>query len=73
MSLTPNILYGVVMNNEQLSISAIPYLWLCLLSWQDLQDLSCDWMVLCIPFQYITDLLVSLRHEWIGLGNGDTS
>jgi hypothetical protein len=43
------------------------------LFWQDLQDLSCDRMVLCIPFQYIMDLLVSLRHEWIGLGNDDTN
>jgi hypothetical protein len=34
--------------------------------WQDLQDLSYDRMVLCIPFQYITDLVVSLRHEWLG-------
>jgi hypothetical protein len=47
--------------------------WLCLLFWQDLQDLSCDRMVLCIPFQYITDLLVSLRREWLGLGTGDTN
>jgi hypothetical protein len=45
----------------------------CLLFWQDLQDLSYDRMVLCIPFQYITDLIVSLRHEWLGLGNGDTN
>jgi hypothetical protein len=34
--------------------------------WQDLQDLSCDRMVLCIPFQCITDPIVSLRHEWLG-------
>jgi hypothetical protein len=34
--------------------------------WQDLQDLSNDRMVLCIPFQYIMDLIVSLRHEWLG-------
>jgi hypothetical protein len=40
--------------------------------WQDLQDLSNNRMVLCIPFQYITDLIVSLRCEWLGLGNGDT-
>jgi hypothetical protein len=33
---------------------------------QDLQDLSYDQMVLCIPFQYITDLIVSSRHEWLG-------
>jgi hypothetical protein len=47
--------------------------WLCLLFWQDLQDLSYDRMVLCIPFQYIMDLIVSLRREWLGLGNGDTN
>ncbi len=41
--------------------------------WQDLQDLSYDRMVLCIPFQYIMDLLVSLRREWLGLGNDDTN
>jgi hypothetical protein len=45
----------------------------CLLFWQDLQGLSYDWMVLCIPYQYIPDLIVSLRHEWLGLGNGDTN
>ncbi len=39
----------------------------------DLQDLSCDRMVLCIPLQSITDLIVSLRCEWLGLGNGDTN
>jgi hypothetical protein len=38
-----------------------------------LQDLSCDRMVLCILFQYIMDLIVSLRCEWLGLGNGDTN
>ncbi len=42
-------------------------------SWQDLQDLLYDQMVLCIPFQYITDLIVSLRRGWLGLGNGDTN
>jgi hypothetical protein len=26
-----------------------------------------------IPFQYIMDLIVSLRREWLGLGNGDTN
>ena len=41
--------------------------------WQDLQDFSCDQMVLCIPLQSITDLIVSLRREWLGLGNGDTN
>ena len=46
--------------------------WLCLLFWQDLQDLSCDRMVLCIPLQSFTDPIVSLRREWLGLDNGDT-
>ena len=41
--------------------------------WQDLQDLSYDRMVLCIPFQFITGLIVSLRCEGLGLGNGDTN
>ncbi len=45
----------------------------CLLFWQDLQDLSYDQMVLCIPLQYIMDLVVSLKREWLGLGNGDTN
>jgi hypothetical protein len=39
--------------------------------WQDLQDLLCNQMVLCIPLQSIFDLIVSLRCEWLGLGNGD--
>jgi hypothetical protein len=30
-------------------------------------------MVLCIPSHYIPDLIVSLRREWLGLGNGDTN
>jgi hypothetical protein len=34
--------------------------------WQDLQDFIYDRMVLCIPFQYTTDLIVSLRCEWLG-------
>ncbi len=37
-------------------------------SWQDLQDLSYDQMVLCIPLQSIMDLIVSLRCGWLGLG-----
>ncbi len=43
--------------------------------WQDLQDLSYDQMELCIciPFQSITDLIVSLSCEWLGLGYGDTN
>ena len=41
---------------------------------QDLQDLSYDRMVsLCIPLQSITNLIVSLRHVWLGLSNGDTN
>ncbi len=58
---------------DQLSISVIPYCWLCLLYWQDLQDLFCDRMVLCIPLQSIMDLIVSLRRELLGLGNGNTN
>jgi hypothetical protein len=38
-----------------------------------LQDFSYDQMVLCIPLQSILDLIVSLRCEWLGLGNGDTN
>jgi hypothetical protein len=35
-----------------------PYFWLCLLFiWQELQDLTYDWIVLRIPFQCITDSL----------------
>jgi hypothetical protein len=43
--------------------------------WQNLQDLSYDQMVLCIciPLQSIMDLIVSLRREWLGIGNGDTN
>jgi hypothetical protein len=41
--------------------------------WQDLQDLSFDQMVLCISLRSITDLIVSLRREWLELGNGDTN
>ncbi len=41
--------------------------------WQDLQDLSYDQMILYIPLQSITDLIVSLRSEWLGLDNGDTN
>jgi hypothetical protein len=42
-------------------------------SWQDLQDLSYDQMVICIPPQSITDLIVSLKRGWLGLDNGDTN
>jgi hypothetical protein len=41
--------------------------------WQDLQDLSYDQIVVCIPLQSITDLIVSLRREWLGLGNDGTN
>jgi hypothetical protein len=41
--------------------------------WQDLQDLSYDQMVLCIPLQSVMNLIVSLKHEWLGLGNGDAN
>jgi hypothetical protein len=40
---------------------------------QDLQDLSSDQMLLCIPLQSIMDLIVSLRCEWLGLGSGDAN
>jgi hypothetical protein len=42
------------------------WLYFCLcFFWQDLQDLMLlDGMR--IPFQYITDFIVSLRHEWLG-------
>jgi hypothetical protein len=73
MSLTPNKTLGSCY--DQLSVSVMPHFWLCLLYWQDLQDLFCDRMVLCISFQSIMDfdLIVSLRNEWLGLGNGDTN
>jgi hypothetical protein len=41
--------------------------------WYDLQDISYDRKVFCIPFHYIMVLIVSLRCEWLGLGNGDTN
>jgi hypothetical protein len=71
MRSTPNVLYGVVMT----SLVLVHYHTFGCVScfWQDLQDLSYDQMVLCIPLQSITDLVVSLRHEWLGLGNGDTN
>jgi hypothetical protein len=40
---------------------------------QDLQDLAYNQMVLCIPFQYIMDLIVSSKCKRLGLGNGDTN
>ncbi len=42
-------------------------------SWQDLQDMSYEQMVLCIPLQSITNFIVSLRRGWLGLGNGGTN
>jgi hypothetical protein len=41
--------------------------------WHDLQDLTYDQMVVCIPLQSITNLIVSLRREKLGLGNCDTN
>jgi hypothetical protein len=38
----------------------------CVSCFWHLQDLSYDRILLCIPFQYITDLIVSLRCEWLG-------
>jgi hypothetical protein len=39
--------------------------WLCLLFWQDLQDLMLlDGM--CILIQYFTDVVVSLILKWLG-------
>ena len=49
---------------------------LCLLlTWQDLQDLTYDRMVRRIPFQYITESLLSLQDvsaQGAG-GSGDTN
>jgi hypothetical protein len=70
MRSTPNVLWGVIMTSLAL---VQDHTFGCLLFWQDLQYLSYGWMVLCIPFQYITDLIVSLRREWLGLSNGDTN
>ncbi len=64
MRSTNNALQGVVMTSFG---GTWPCLWLCLLFIrQNLQDLAYDWMVLHIPFKYIVDLIVSLRHEWPG-------
>jgi hypothetical protein len=39
-----------------------PNLRFCLLLfWQDLQDFVNDWMVVCIPFEYIAAFIFSLR------------
>jgi hypothetical protein len=74
MRSTHNALQEVVMTSFG---GTWPYSWLCLLFiWQDLQDLMYDQMVLHIPFQYTTDLIVSLRHDWPGCwsgGSGDTN
>jgi hypothetical protein len=54
-----------------------PYFWLCLLlTWQDLQVFTNLRMVVlvCIPFQYITDLIVSSNASAQGVGgNGGTN
>ncbi len=64
MRSTHNASRGVVMTSFG---GTCPYFWLCLLfTWQDLQDLTYDWMVLLIPFQYITESLFSSRREYPG-------
>ncbi len=69
MRSTHHALQQVVMTS---SGGTWPYFWLCLLFiWQDLQNLMYDWMVLCIPFQYIMDLIVSSRREWPGACDDD--
>ncbi len=71
MRSTPNVLQGIVMTSLVLvqyhTFGCVSYFW------QDFKDLSYAQMVSCIPFQSITDLIVSLRCEWLGLGNGDTN
>jgi hypothetical protein len=62
MRCTHNALRGVIMNSFD---STWPYLGCVSCLWQDLQDLTLlDSM--CIPFQYFTDFVVSLRLEWLG-------
>ncbi len=64
MRSTPNASQGVVMTSFG---GTCPFFWLCLLfTWQDLQDLMYDRMVHRIPFQYITDLIISSRRECPG-------
>jgi hypothetical protein len=61
---THNAFQGVIMTSFG---GTCPYFWLCLLfTWQDLQDLTYDQMVHRIPFQYITDIIVSSRRECPG-------
>jgi hypothetical protein len=49
------------------------YLWLCLLlTWQDLQVLTDLRMVVCIPFQYIMDLILDMNAQGVG-GIGGTN
>ncbi len=64
MRSTHNAFQGVVMTSFG---SRCPYFWLCLvLPWQDWQVLMYLRMVVRIPFQYITDLIVSSRRECPG-------
>jgi hypothetical protein len=59
MRSTHHALQGVVMTSLG---GRYPYFWLCLLiTWQDLQNLTSLRMVLCIPFQYITDLIIFFK------------
>jgi hypothetical protein len=59
--LTHNALQEVIMTSLG---GTCPYLKLCLLlTWQDLHNLTYLRMVVRKPFQYITDLIVSLRRE----------
>ncbi len=62
MRCTHNALWGVIMNSFDITWS---YFDCVSCFWQDLQDLTLlDGM--CIPFQYFTDFVVSLRLEWLG-------
>ena len=64
MRSTHNASQGVIMTSFG---GTCPYFWLCLLfTWQDLQDLTYDRMVRCIPFQYSTDFIVLSRREYPG-------
>jgi hypothetical protein len=62
MRCTHNALQGVIMNSFDSTLSYFG----CVTSfWQDLQDLTLlDGM--CIPLQWITDFVVSLRLELLG-------
>ncbi len=62
MRCTQNALQGVIMN----SFDSIESYFGCVFCfWQDLQDLTLLGGM-CIPFQYFTDCVVSLRLEWLG-------